>query len=196
MRKILIYLIIFFIFLSSKTFASSKEEIIKNFIKTNNLSFDFKQTIQKTHEEFGDIKTKKETGNCIIEYPKLIYCLYDGKKRKVMVSNGKSLVIKNNHSNNSYIYSLKSTPLNYLLDKNYLLNQLKKIEPKSIKNNFINFKLVNEFTEMNIYFNKNNLNLAGWKTKDIYQNEVFFEIKNIKKNQVLDKKKFILPELN
>tara|TARA_B110001454_G_C12680195_1_gene417691 strand:+ start:445 stop:1035 length:591 start_codon:yes stop_codon:yes gene_type:complete len=195
-RKILIYLIIFFIFLSSKTFASSKEEIIKNFIKTNNLSFDFKQTIQKTHEEFGDIKTKKETGNCIIEYPKLIYCLYDGKKRKVMVSNGKSLVIKNNHSNNSYIYSLKSTPLNYLLDKNYLLNQLKKIEPKSIKNNFINFKLVNEFTEMNIYFNKNNLNLAGWKTKDIYQNEVFFEIKNIKKNQVLDKKKFILPELN
>ena len=62
--------------------------------------------------------------------------------------------------------------------------------------NFINFKLVNEFNEMNIYFNKNNLNLAGWKTKDIYQNEVFFEIKNIKKNQTLDKKKFILPQLN
>ena len=47
-----------------------------------------------------------------------------------------------------------------------------------------------------IYFNKNNLNLAGWKTTDIYQNEVFFEVKNIKKNQEIDKKKFILPELN
>ena len=77
MKKNLIYLIIFFIFLASKTYAAYKEEIINNFIKTNNLSFDFKQTIKKNHEDFGDIEIKKETGNCIIEYPKLIYCLYD-----------------------------------------------------------------------------------------------------------------------
>ena len=196
MNKNSIYLIIFFILFISKTYASPKEEIINNFIKTNNLSFDFKQTIQKNHEEYGNIEIKEETGNCIIEYPKLIYCLYDGKKRKEMVSNGKSLVIKINSSNNSYIYPLKSTPLNYLLDKSYLLNQLQKIEPNLIKNNFINFKIIKESKEINIYFNRNNLNLAGWKTKDIYQNEVFFEIKNIKKNQILDKKKFILPKLN
>ena len=196
MNKSLFYLIIFFIFLSSKIYASPKEKIINNFIKTNNLTFDFKQTIQKSHEEYGDIEIKKETGNCIIEYPRLLYCLYDGKKRKVMVSNGRSLVIKNNNNNNSYIYSLKSTPLNYLLDKNYLLNQLQKIEPNLIKNNFINFRIIKESNEINIYFNRNNSNLAGWKTTDIYQNEVFFEIKNIKKNQILDKKKFILPELN
>ena len=196
MNKNSIYLIIFFIFFISKTYASPKEKIINNFIKTNNLSFDFKQTIQKNHEEYGNIEIKEETGNCIIEYPKLIYCLYDGKKRKEMVSNGKSLVIKINSSNNSYIYPLKSTPLNYLLDKSYLLNQLQKIEPNLIKNNFINFKIIKESKEINIYFNRNNLNLAGWKTKDIYQNEVFFEIKNIKKNQILDKKKFILPKLN
>ena len=196
MNKNSIYLIIFFIFFISKTYASPKEKIINNFIKTNNLSFDFKQTIQKNHEEYGNIEIKEETGNCIIEYPKLIYCLYDGKKRKEMVSNGKSLVIKINSSNNSYIYPLKSTPLNYLLDKSYLLNHLQKIEPNLIKNNFINFKIIKESKEINIYFNRNNLNLAGWKTKDIYQNEVFFEIKNIKKNQILDKKKFILPELN
>jgi len=77
-----------------------------------------------------------------------------------------------------------------------LLNQLKKIEPNLIKNNFINFKLINESNRINIYFNKNNLNLAGWKTTDIYQNEVLFEVKNIKKNQEIDKKKFILPKLN
>ena len=196
MNKRSIYLIIFFIFLSSETYASPKEEIINNFIETNNLSFYFKQTIQKNHEEYGNIEIKEETGNCIIEYPKLIYCLYDGKKRKEMVSNGKSLVIKINSSNNSYIYPLKSTPLNYLLDKNYLLNQLQKIEPNLIKNNFLNFKIIKESNEINIYFNKNNLNLAGWKTTDIYQNEIFFEIKDIKKNQILDKKKFILPKLN
>ena len=77
-----------------------------------------------------------------------------------------------------------------------MLNQLKKIEPNLIKNNFINFKLISESNRINIYFNKNNLNLAGWKTTDIYQNEVLFEVKNIKKNQEIDKKKFILPELN
>ena len=77
-----------------------------------------------------------------------------------------------------------------------MLNQLKKIEPNLIKNNFINFKLINESNRINIYFNKNNLNLAGWKTTDIYQNEVFFEVENIKKNQALDKKKFVLPDLN
>ena len=196
MNKNSIYLIIFFILFISKTYASPKEKIINNFIKTNNLSFDFKQTIQKNHEEYGNIEIKEETGNCIIEYPKLIYCLYDGKKRKEMISNGKSLVIKINSSNNSYIYPLKSTPLNYLLDKSYLLNQLQKVEPNLIKNNFINFKIIKESKEINIYFNRNNFNLAGWKTKDIYQNEVFFEIKNINKNQILDKKKFILPELN
>ena len=65
-----------------------------------------------------------------------------------MVSNGKSLVIKINSSNNSYIYPLKSTPLNYLLDKSYLLNQLQKIEPNLIKNNFINFKIIKESKEI------------------------------------------------
>ena len=82
MNKNSIYLIIFFILFISKTYASPKEEIINNFIKTNNLSFDFKQTIQKNHEEYGNIEIKEETGNCIIEYPKLIYCLYDGKREK------------------------------------------------------------------------------------------------------------------
>ena len=156
MKKNLIYLIILFIFLASKTYASYKEKIINNFFKTSNLSFDFKQTIKKNHEDFGKMEIKKETGNCIIEYPKLIYCLYDGKKRKVMVSNGKSLVIKINSSNNSYIYPLKSTPLNYLLDKNYLLNQLKKIEPNLIKNNFIlktAFKFPFTTWEDRFYFN-------------------------------------------
>ena len=63
-------------------------------------------------------------------------------------------------------------------------------------NTVIGSSVGNESNRINIYFNKNNLNLAGWKTIDIYQNEVFFEVKNIKKNQTIDKKKFILPELN
>ena len=44
-------------------YASVKDEIINNLIKINNLSFNFKQTIDE----------KTEEGNCIIEYPKKIF---------------------------------------------------------------------------------------------------------------------------
>ena len=81
--------------------AALKEQIILNLKKTNNLTFNFKQTIDK----------KSEEGNCIIEYPKKIYCLYNNFNKKIMVSNGKSLVIKNQTNNQYYRYPLKNTPL-------------------------------------------------------------------------------------
>ena len=65
--------------------ASLKEEIISNLEKINNLTFNFKQTIDE----------KTEEGDCTIEYPKKIFCSYNNLNKKIMVSNGKSLVIKN-----------------------------------------------------------------------------------------------------
>jgi len=44
--------------------ASVKDKIINNLIKTENLTFEFKQTINE----------KTEEGNCIIEYPKKLFC--------------------------------------------------------------------------------------------------------------------------
>ena len=75
-----------FIFLSiiSNVSASIKENIIKRFTDIKNVSFDFEQ----------NINGKIENGNCIIEYPKKIYCKYDLSNQKILVSNGKSLVIK------------------------------------------------------------------------------------------------------
>ena len=56
-----IILIFFFLFILIKPiFASIEEKIINNLIKTENLTFDFKQTIGE----------KTEEGHCIIEYPK------------------------------------------------------------------------------------------------------------------------------
>ena len=46
-------------------------------------------------------RKKIEKGECIISYPKKIFCSYDNTKKKIMVSNGKSLVIKN-QTNNQY----------------------------------------------------------------------------------------------
>ena len=90
-KKSFIFLF-FFLFFSQKVFATPKESILENLNKINNLSFEFKQQIGE----------KIETGKCKIEYPKRMYCLYDGKNIKEVISNGKTLAIKNNRYNKVY----------------------------------------------------------------------------------------------
>ena len=80
-RFFLTFIIILY---SNNTYASISEEIVKKLNETSNLEFSFIQTVDE----------KEEKGNCIISYPKKIYCKYDSKYNKILVSNGKSLVIK------------------------------------------------------------------------------------------------------
>ena len=105
-----LYLFIIFTILTTHSLASTKKDIIKNLKKTNNLSFNFEQ----------NINGKIENGNCTIQYPKKIYCKYLNKD-KILVSNGKSLVIKTKSS--FYRYPLKKTPLNLILDKDFLVKK-------------------------------------------------------------------------
>ena len=185
MKKKIVVICLFFSFFNPLQ-AALKEEIILNLKKTNNLTFDFKQTIDK----------KTEEGNCIIEYPKKIYCLYNNFNKKIMVSNGKSLVIKNQTNNQYYFYLLKKTPLELILDKNYLINQIKNLEGKIVDNKYFNFTLVKNGNKINIFFDNKTLNLIGWQTEDIYQNLVITFISKIKVNQKIDKNIFTLPQMN
>ena len=183
-KKIFFFLIIFALF-SQKSFSSVKEKIINNFNKINNISFEFQQKIDD----------KKESGKCYIKYPKLIYCLYDNKDKKEMVSNGRALVIKNNRNNKTYIYPLKTTPLEYILDKEFILTKINNLEPK-INNNMIEFLITTKKRLISIFFDSKTYNLAGWKTIDIYQKEVIFQIINLEKNINIDENQFKLPSLN
>ena len=178
--------IFFLIIPISSIQASIKQEIIANLKKTNNLVFDFKQTIAE----------KEEKGSCTIEYPKKIYCLYNNRNKKIMVSNGRSLVIKNQISNQLYFYRLKQTPLDLILDKDYLINQIENLKFRIINDKYVNFSLINNNNQINIFFDKKTLNLIGWQTEDIYQNLTIFFISNIKINEKIDKKIFTLPKLN
>ena len=142
-KKIL--LIFFFLFnIIETSSASIKDQIIDNLIKTNNLTFDFKQTINE----------KTEEGNCIIQYPKKIFCKYNNIKKKIIVSNGKSLVIKNLTNNQYYIYPLKKTPLSLILDKNYIINQIKNLKSINVKEKYIGFSLVDNNNNINIFLIK------------------------------------------
>jgi len=185
MIKKIFSIFIFLIFFTPLN-ANIEKKIILNLQKINNLNFNFEQTINK----------KKENGNCTIEYPKKIFCSYNNINKKIIVSNGKSLVIKNKNINQYYIYPLKKNPLEFILDKNYLINQIKKSEFRTIDNTYINYTIKNNDNKINIFFSYETLNLIGWQTEDVYKNLVITFISNLKFNKKIDKDLFNLPKKN
>ena len=164
--------------------ANNKESIIKNLNKTNNLSFQFEQ----------NINGKIENGNCTIEYPKKIFCEYSRSNNKILVSNGKSLVIKTRSS--YYRYPLKKTPLNLILDKKILINKIYDLEERIIDESYINFTIIENDNEINIFFDNQTFNLIGWQTRDVYQNLNMTFFSSIRTNQIINKNLFKLPSQN
>ena len=181
-----VLVILFILNFYNVVFSSTKEKIITKMKLTNNLSFSFIQTINN----------KSENGKCVIEYPKKIWCEYNNSKKKIIVSNGKSLVIKNRNSGNYYIYPLRRTPLEFLLDKKYLISKMKTLELRKIDNKYLSFKISEHNNEINMFFDKKSLSIVGWQTEDIYQNLVITYISSVKINQEIDNKIFILPKNN
>ena len=164
-------------------FSLIKKNIISQMKHTDILSFKFIQTINK----------KKENGYCIIKYPKKIFCEYEGSNKKIFVSNGKSLVIKVRNTGSYYIYPLNKTPLELLLDKEYLISRMSTLSPRIIDNKIVTFKILKNDNIINIFFDKNNFNLMGWQTEDVYQNLTITFISSIKINEVIDEDIFRLP---
>ena len=180
MKKILI--IFFLINCNNFAFGAINKNIVNKLQNINNLSFEFEQ----------NINGKIESGNCVIEYPKKIFCSYNNSNNKILVSNGKSLYIKTK-SGSLYRYSLERTPLNYILDKNFLISEILNLKERVINDKFINFKILKENNEINIFFDSKNYNLVGWQTLDIYQNLSITYIYSLSINQTLEKNIFKIP---
>jgi len=175
--------IIFLLFLFSKANASNKEQIINDLKKINNLTFEFEQRINE----------KEEKGNCTIEYPKKIFCEYYQSNNKILISNGKSLVIKTDNKGSYYRYPLDQTPLNLILDKEFLINKIINLDERMVDESYINYTILENNYEINIFFDRQNFNLVGWQTSDIYQNLNITFISNLKKNLNIDEKIFLIP---
>ena len=181
-----IFLVFFFLNILNTSFASVKNKIIDNFEKIDNLSFEFKQVINE----------KSEKGSCVIQYPKKINCKYDNFKKKIIVSNGNSLVIKHENGKAYFRYLLEQTSLGLILNKELLLNKIINLESELVNDKYYIFNLDNNNNKINIFFDKNSYDLIGWQTEDIYQNLVITFIFNIKKNIDIDKNLFVLPKQN
>jgi outer membrane lipoprotein-sorting protein len=182
MKKIVFYLIIPFIIFEAK--ASEKKSIIENLKNTNNLFFNFEQ----------NINGKIQNGLCTIEYPKKIFCDYNLSNEKILVSNGNSLVIKT--KNSYYLYPIEKTPLNLILNKNFLIKKIKDLNERIIDNRYINFIFKENENEISLFFDKQSFDLIGWQTMDIYQNLSITYLSNINKNQKLNNDLFKLPKKN
>ena len=181
--KIYIYILLL-ILLASKTSANIKENIILNLKNIENINFNFEQ----------NINGKIENGNCTIQYPKKIFCKYNLGNQKILVSDGKSLIIKTIAS--YYKYSLDKTPLNYLLDKEFLIKKINESNARIVQKKFINFKFTENENEINVFFDIKNFSLLGWQTLDIYQNLSITYLSSISVNKNLKRNLFNLPDRN
>tara|TARA_B100001093_G_scaffold396789_1_gene383988 strand:+ start:1212 stop:1760 length:549 start_codon:yes stop_codon:yes gene_type:complete len=175
---------LFLLFSIAEASANIKEKIIQNLENTNNLTFNFEQ----------NVNGRTENGNCALLYPLKIFCKYNLKNNKILVSNGKSIVIKTDNS--YYLYPLERTPLKLILNKNFLINKIKSLNARILDDQFINFKFFESDFEVNIFFDNRTLDLIGWQTTDIYQNLSITFLAAIKKNQNLKGNLFVLPKQN
>ena len=176
-----LFSIFFYLIISFNSNAEIKDRIIQNLKNTDNLDFTFEQ----------NINGKIESGSCTIEYPKRIFCKYARSNNKILVSNGKSLVIKTRVS--YYRYPLEKTPLNLILDKKFLIDKISNLNERVIDNDLVNFTILEKDNEINIFFDKKTYNLIGWQNTDIYQNFNITFISSISKNRILPENLFKIP---
>ena len=179
-KKIFLFLKVFSLFLltTNVTLADLQKNLINKLTATQTLTFDFKQKIAD----------KQEIGNCFVKYPLLMKCNYKNSKGKIIISNGKTVAIIKKKYKKIYLYPIKSTPLSFILEKEKIIELIRKSSPSELNSDLIGFIFTDKKTnKVKMLFNKNSLELKGWETNDAYSNKVNFEINNlIINNQILD----------
>ena len=115
-------------------------------------------------------------------------CNYKNLKQKTIISNGSTVAVIKKKYKKIYYYPIKSTPLFFILKKEKILNLVRKSKPKEINSNLIKFVFINKKkVKIEIMFDKNTLEFKGWRTKDIYSNNVNFIVSNLEiNNQIVD----------
>ncbi len=176
--KFILISLLFLFFIITNANSDVTKEIVKTLEKSNNYNFEF---VQKINE-------KKETGNCILVFNRKINCKYDNSN-KILISDGKNLIIKNNNSEVPNFYKLENTSLYKILDKKFLIDQLKVKNVREENDNlFINLNYQN--VDIKLFFDKEKLHLKGWQTTDIYNNSVSTEIYIVEVNEIVNENLF------
>ena len=65
-----------------------------------------------------------------------------------------------------------------------------------IDKNLINYTIVENDNEIDVFFDIKTFNLVGWKTRDIYQNTNITYLSSIETNKEITKNLFKIPSQN
>ena len=87
-------------------------------------------------------------------------------------------------------------PINFILDKNFLINKVYVLEERIIDDSLINYTINQDNIEISVFFNKETYDLIGWQNTDVYQNFNITFLSSIRKNRIISKDIFKLPSQN
>ena len=178
------FIVIVFILVSFKLFASEKDQIIAQFNDLNSLEFTFNQIINE----------KAEEGSCFLEFPGKLKCEYFDDKKKELVINDKRLAITQQRYNKTYHYPISKSPFLNILYKEKLLEIIKK-GTINLTDQLIELVYLGE-SKITVFFDRKTLNLKGWKIIDQYNNNINFSLNIISKNDTYKKETFKIPSID
>ena len=178
------FIVIVFILVSFKLFASEKDQIITQLNDLNSLEFTFNQIINE----------KAEKGSCFLEFPGKLKCEYFDDKKKELVINDKRLAITQQRYSKTYHYPISKSPFLNILYKEKLLEIVKK-GTINLTDQLIELVYLGE-SEITVFFDRRTLNLKGWKVIDQYNNNINFSLNIISKNDTYKKETFKIPSID
>ena len=179
-----IFLINLFILFSFSLNANEKSKILNQLENLNSLEFTFDQIIND----------KTEKGSCLLEFPGKLKCNYFDDKKKELVINNKRLAITQKRYNKTYYYPISKSPFLNILYKDKLLEIVRSGELK-LTDQIIKLVYFGN-NKITVFFDKKNLDLKGWEIKDQYNNNIYFSLNIVAKNDVYKKGTFKIPEIN
>ena len=178
------FLVLLFASFSFNLSANEKDKILHQLHNLNSLEFTFDQLINE----------KTEKGSCLLEFPGKLKCDYFDNKQKEIVINNRRLAITQKRYDKTYHYPISKSPFLNILYKDKLLEIVKsgklELSDKAIK------LIYSDEDEITVFFDKNTLDLKGWKITDQYNNNINFSLKIISKNNVYKKETFKIPKIN
>ena len=122
-------------------------------------------------------------------------CDYQNLKQKSIISNGRTVAIIKKKYKKIYLYPIGKTQLSTILKKEKILALIRNSKPSITKTNTIKYEFIDKkLNKLQMFFDKNSLELKGWETTDAYSNNVIFEINNIKFNEIIDDQFFTIPK--
>ena len=184
-KKLIFQSFLIFLIFTNNCLADLQKDLINKLTATKTLSFNFKQIIEE----------KEETGKCFIKYPMLMKCDYQNLKQKSIISNGRTVAIIKKKYKKIYLYPIGKTQLSTILKKEKILALIRNSKPSITKTNTIKYEFIDKKSnKLQMFFDKNSLELKGWETTDAYSNNVIFEINNIKVNEIIDDEFFTIPK--